>query len=213
MKFKNWITLTKVTAASVCILITLVITEFLIKNQFDDMEEQVRNQLAGSAVSGLESMTKLNYQIPLMRVHIYRYSFFTDPEHRKNIEYLLKETYAKVLSGLEEYKLSSFDTKKQKSAQELSNLVEQYWLWVQKTIDVVDSGVDAHAIQQVMNDYTPLYVQIEKQMESMVAKNVKYVDLSVESVELSMDNSRFYLQLAILFTVVICILLLIFLRV
>lgn len=212
MKFKNGITLTKVTVASVCILITLVITEFLVENQFDNMQEQVRNQLAGSAVPSLEAMTKLSYQIPLLRVHIYRYSFFTDLEQREDIKLLLEETHDKILTGLDEYRGAWFDIKKHQNTKELSDLVAQYWVWVKKTVDMVDKGANAHEVRKTMKQYTPLYVQIEQKMESLVAKNVNYIDVSVNSVELSMDNSRLYLQLAILLTITICVLLLIFLR-
>lgn len=84
--FKKLSILTKITIAfGFMITITLIVADILSEQKYNTMEELVEKDLAEYAVPGIEAMAKLNYNVPLMRVHIYRYSFFTDEQLRKKL--------------------------------------------------------------------------------------------------------------------------------
>lgn len=205
MNFKSWSILTKVVMAFGCIISTLIISNILVERQFYALEVQVQDNLAKSSVPNLESLTRLSYYIPLMRVHIYRYTFFTDQKRREGIVNQLKESHDNVLSSLADYQKSAADGKDKESINVLTDLVEEYWTWVQKTIEVVQDGADNLTIQETMNNYTPVYRRIDEQMKSMVEANVKSVDASIQKAETSISSIHLYIYASLFITIAICI--------
>ncbi len=204
-KFKNWPVLLKLSAAFLCIMLALVIADILVEKQYDRMERQVSHDLGTLAVPGLEAMAKLSYAVPLMRVHIYRYCFFTEEKRRARIRQELESAHQAVNTELAAYKKSVFDEKDAQSIGTLHTMLDKYWWWVEKTLEVVHGGGDTAAIQETMANYTALYNDIEKLMKDIIAGNVLRVDEAVAETGASVGRSRLLLRWAIITSAAISI--------
>lgn len=206
MNLKNWSILTKVAVAfAIVVIVTLVISNFFIGKNLSTTESQLQNEMASSSVPGLEAMASLNYYVPLMRVHIYRYCFFDSAELRTKIAGQLDDVRSKIKQSIADYEETVLNAQDQEAIDRLDQLLSTYWMWVGKTKDVVQQGGDVSMIQNTMSQYTPVYVDIEKQMRSMITLNVDVVDTSLEVIAKSISNTRLYLLMAIVITILILI--------
>lgn len=205
MNLKNWSILQKVAAAFGLIVFTLVLSDLLIESHYNEVEHKIHDELGGSNVPSLEQMAKLSYAVPLMRVHIYRYAFFTDSRKRDVILEQLDTVRGEIIESIEKYKEVAVDAVALEEINKLSDLLDEYWMWVGKTQKVVKSGAGAQAVQDTMAAYTDLYVEIEKHMRKMIAGNVESVNSSILISEASIAQSRFLLRLTIATTILISI--------
>lgn len=204
MNFKNCSILAKVVMAFGCIITTLIVSNILIEQQFHTLEVQVNDQLAESSVPSLESLTELSYYIPTMRVHIYKYIFVADQARRDENVRQLNRAHDKVLASLTDYE--TYATARNKEAVDvLSGLVDEYWMWLQKTIEVVESGADEATIERTMVKYTPVYTKIDAQLKRMVEANVNSVGGSIQQAEDSINNIDMYIYASLFITIAICV--------
>lgn len=201
--FRNWSVLVKLAVSFGAVVVALIIAEVLIERQYDRMEVQVRDDLGAMAVPGLDAMAALSYGVPLMRVHIYRYVFFTDPERRKNIAVDLEKAHDNINTGLERYKKTLLSDEDRAAYDSLAEMLNKYWWWVGETRAVVGRGGDNLEIQQTMANYTELYNNIEKQMRDMIQTNVQHVAESVHGTESAIGRSRMLLRGTIIVAAII----------
>jgi len=188
----------KLAAAFLCIMMALVTANVMVERQYDQMEVKVERELGQLAVPGLEAMAQLSYQVPLMRVHIYRYCFFTDPARRVTILKELGTAHDGVNAALGAYRKSAIDSTDAAQVASLTEKLDKYWWWVEKTVDVIKTGGDNAAVQTTMANYTALYGEIETLMKQMIAANKKHVDDAVGSTLQSIGSSRETLRTAII---------------
>lgn len=198
--------LTKIAIAFASILTIILITsETLQEQQYNKMGELVQRDLAKFAVPGLEAIAKLNYNVPLMRVHIYRYSFFTDPAKRKKIAVQLDSVHNDILSNIDDYRKSTFSDTDRKKIERLSDLLDEYWRWVGITKNVIADGADALLIQKTMADYTQVYVDIAALMQEMININTDSVEDSVAATDTAISKGRFLVRTTTITLIVITI--------
>lgn len=127
LMFRHWPVLLKLSVAFALIMVAMASAVVVVDRQFQTMETEVSQDLGERAVPGLEHMADLSYNVPLMRVHIYRYAFFTDPARRLKIYDELNATHDKVLAGLASYHGSVVDAKDEQDYQTLQNKLGEYW--------------------------------------------------------------------------------------
>lgn len=154
--------------------------------------------LGERAVPGLEHMADLSYNVPLMRVHIYRYAFFTDPARRVKINEELNKTHDNVQANQASYHKSVVDAKDEQDYQKLEKSLNEYWDWVGKTRDVVAKGGTNEEVEATMAKYTALYNEIEKLMQDMIVANADHVAVGVDDVVASINSSRSALRTAVI---------------
>lgn len=192
--FRDWPVLLKLSAAFASIMLALVISAGMLNKQYETMERHVRETLGEESTPGPEAMARVNYYVPLQRVHIYRYCFFSDPKSREKILVDLTEAHKNVLKALDDYEKSVSTPEGKANLEQLKAKAAEYWTWVEKTIKVVDSGGDVEDIRKTMAQYTPVYVEIEKLMEEMVAEQGKQIQGAVGETQQDMQNSRQLMQ-------------------
>lgn len=198
MAFRHWPVLLKLSAAFGLIMVALVSSVVVVERQFQAVETQVTQQLGARSVPSLEYMAGLSYHVPLMRVHIYRYAFFTDPARRAKINTELNETYAAIQGDLSHYESVLGSEADRAHFTTLQGKLEEYWGWVGKTRDVVARGGSNAEIQQTMAAYTALYGEIQQLMQSMIATNAQEAAGGVDSVVGSISESRTALRVAVI---------------
>lgn len=196
MRMNNVSILTKVAVSFFSIIAILLVAYLFIEYHIRSTEDHMQNKMANQSVPGLEAMAKLNYYVPLMRVHIYRYAFFTSTDRRQKIAVQLRDTYEELLRAIEAYKKTVDSDNDAEQITSLSALIDEYWMWVGRTKDVAKTGTSKD-VQETMAMYTPVYVNIEKLMKSMIAFNVNNVDDSIGTAGRSMERIRWYLRAAI----------------
>lgn len=125
LRFRDWPVLVKLAAAFLCIMLALITANVLVDRQYDSMGQQVEHELGEVAVPGLEAMAQLSYQVPLMRVHIYRYCFFTDPQRRVKINEELIAAHEGVNAALAAYRKTAIDDAKKGQRREPDNHARQ----------------------------------------------------------------------------------------
>lgn len=212
MNLKNTSILTKIAAGFALVVIaTLLIAEHMLESNYNDMDNLVQTELAEQSVPGLEAMAKLNYSVPLMRVHIYRYSFFTDDKVRQKIDRQLTSVYGDIERYISDYRGTVSDDKGKQNIEQLASLLDEYWMWVGKTKDVVKDGGTALEVQQTMAAYTHVYVAIAKLMGEMIYTNTQSVENSVADTGIAVEDSRFLVRVTIFAVISITIISLIIL--
>lgn len=198
IRFRNWPVLAKLSAAFLTIMVALVATNSLLGKKYDEVERQVVQQLGNDAAPGLEAMASINYYVPLMRVHIYRYCFFTGADARQRIQGDLNTTHDLVNASMKAYQDSATAPADLAKAEQLQAKLDEYWSWVGKTVDVVEGGGSDEDAQATMAAYTPVYNDIEKLMGELVASNTKSVETTIASTQKSIVASRSLMRNAIL---------------
>lgn len=188
------------------IMAVLLAANVITSRQLDSMEQEVTQDLGAKAVPGLEAMSDLSYNVPLMRVHIYRYAFFTDPARRVKITEELNGTHDNVNKALDAYHATVVDANDEANYQTLKKKLDEYWVWVERTYAVVQGGGTNKEIQDTMAKYTALYNEIETMMKDMVLANAHRVELGVGLVVEGIDSSRRAMQWAIILGAVISLL-------
>lgn len=188
--FSNWPVFLKLLAAFAAIMCTLVFASTKVEKQYDAMQKQVYTDLGQYAASGLLAIAKVKYYVPLMRVHVYRYSFFESAEQRKKISVELEDTHNLVISSLAEYRKTTSNPKDLETIDELKSKLDQYWVWVVKTKKVVSAGGTRLEIQDTMAAYTPLYNQISVLMNEIVEGYPESVKTAVAATGENIDTSR-----------------------
>lgn len=198
MTFRNWPVVLKLAATFLCIMIALLTANVLMDRQYDSVETQVERDLGQHAVPGLDAMTKVSYQVPLMRVHIYRYCFFTDPERRKKILTELETAHNDAMAGIEEYRGTTTSSSDRAKIDQLGSMIDEYWAWVGKTIDVIQAGGSNAEVQATMAKYTDLYNRIQKLMAEITADNKAVAVNAVQATTEGIEASRSLLRVAII---------------
>lgn len=188
----------KLAATFLCIMIALLTANVLMDRQYDSVETQVERDLGQHAVPGLDAMTKVSYQVPLMRVHIYRYCFFTDPERRKKILTELETAHNDAMAGIEEYRGTTTSSSDRAKIDQLGSMIDEYWAWVGKTIDVIQAGGSNAEVQATMAKYTDLYNRIQKLMAEITADNKAVAVNAVQATTEGIEASRSLLRVAII---------------
>ena len=203
---RHWPVLLKLSVAFALILVAMISAVVVVDRQFESMETEVTQDLGENAVPGLEHMAGLSYDVPLMRVHIYRYAFFTDPARRVKINDELNATHADIEAGLAKYRATVSGDQDAADAQLLEKKLNEYWGWVGTTRDVVKRGGTNAEVQATMAKYTALYNEIEKLMKHMIVANTEHVSVGVGNVVTSIDTSRSTLRTAVIAAGVIALL-------
>ncbi|MDO5699015.1 MAG: methyl-accepting chemotaxis protein [Dermatophilus congolensis] len=198
LSYKNWPVLVKLSMAFALIMAILLAANLITNRQFASMEKEVTEELGAKAVPGLVAMSELSYNVPLMRVHIYRYAFFTDPKRRETIMKELNATHDNVNKALDSYHVTVVDAQDEANYNTLKTNLDEYWVWVERTYAVVQGGGTNAEIQETMAKYTALYNEIEKLMKDMVQGNSNRVAVGVDHVVDGIDASRTAMQWAIL---------------
>lgn len=206
MAFRNWPVLVKLAAAFGAVMAALVIADVMVERQYDTMEVEVRDDLGAMAVPGLDAMASLSYSVPLMRVHIYRYVFFTDPERLKRIAVDLENAHDSINTSLESYKKTLLSDQGRANFERLAEMLAKYWWWVGETKAVVSRGGSNLEVQQTMANYTDLYNEIEKLMRQIISDNVDHVETAVANTGSAINSSRMLLRGAIIAAALISIL-------
>lgn len=198
--------LTRITVVfAVALTVILVVSEMLVEQKYKDMDKLVQTDLATQSVPGLEAMAHLNYNVPLMRVHIYRYSFFTDAKKREKIAAQLDSVHEDIKKDINDYRKTVFSENDKGKIEKLSALLDEYWRWVIITKDVIKDGADAIRIQNTMSDYTKVYVDIASLMKEIIDDNVNSVAYSVESTEEAINSSRFMIRSTTVLLIIVTI--------
>lgn len=205
MSFKSWSVLRKVAVALGSIVVALIIADIFIEQNFNSTEEHLQETMAKGSVPGLEKMGKINHYVPLMRVHIYRYSFFTSADLRKKISIQLESVHNRISENVNDYKATTLSNTDKQNIEKLGGLLDEYWRWVGITVDVIKGGGSNKEIQDTMAKYTPLYVEIEALMQTMIDYNSDSVHNSIKVAQSSINKSRQYLRLAIFISILISI--------
>ncbi len=171
--------------------------------ELSNVERQVEIDLGKQAAPGLETLSRLSYYVPLMRVHIYRYCFFTEPERRVKIDGELKKSRTEIVRALSDYAATTASNDDRAMLTDLGTKLEKYWWWVEETQKLIQTGADNPTVQKFQAQYTPLYNEVEKLMMDMVHANVKFVDHAVHATSESVVQSRRVLRTAIISSAVI----------
>ncbi|MCB1251865.1 MAG: methyl-accepting chemotaxis protein [Austwickia sp.] len=198
MRFRNWPVVLKLSAAFLAIMVALMTANVLMDRRFDSVETQVQEDLGREAVPGLDAMTKLSYEVPLMRAHIYRYCFFTDPERRTKIRTELDTAHHNGQAAIAAYRDTTSTSEDRAKIDTLGAMLDEYWAWVLKTLDVVQSGGTNAEVQSTMAQYTDLFNRIQKLMTELTADNKAVALNAVQATGDGLATSRSLLRYAIL---------------
>ena len=198
MSFKNWPVVLKMATAFLCIMLALVTANVLMDRQYTTVETQVQQDLGREAIPGLEAMTKLSYAVPLMRVHIYRYCFFTDPARRTKIATELDAAHQSVQAAVGAYRDTVSTPAARSKIDQLGAMLDEYWVWVDKTLDVIHAGGTDAQVQATMAQYTDLYNRIHALMGEITADTTGVAHRAVDATNEGVAASRSLLRTAIL---------------
>lgn len=187
------------------IVMTVSCAEIFIERKYAEIDTLVHHDLAEYSVPSIEAMAKLNHDVPLLRVHLYRYLFFNDPVVRKNIMAEMEAIHEKVKSDIQFYRKSVATEEGLQKAEKLSGLVEEYWQWMGKTKAVVRSGGSVSDVKKMITQYKPVYDEINHMMDELIAESGASARATVKETDLAVADSLTLIRLSIAMLIVTAI--------